>query len=665
MKNMNNTLLKVVFGLFCMCILIGVPITSYASDGDDVNKDPLEGRATGIIDDAFYQLDAYEEPDEYGIATLSFEGKPNDYSEITHNTRYNSYTVRKGIDVSKYQSSIDWRSVRNSGIEFAIIRLGNRGLDSGSMNDDPYGIQNLQAARAAGMKVGVYFFSQATTQAEAIEEANYMLRAVNGVALDLPIVMDYEYGDGNSGRLYAAHLSKQDATNNVLAFCGQVKSAGYVPMLYANGSFLNSSVYADQISANYPIWLANYTYETGYQGNYNLWQFSSKGTVPGIEGWVDLDVWYDNGAPLFSHFTGLAQNGTGEFCYYRDNVWAENYTGYVQYIDGQWYYVQNGKVRYDANGLFKHIDGNWYYAKGGVLDWNYTGIAQNPYGDWFAVRNGRYDGSANGLVYLGNGFYYTKNGSVLVNYNGFVQYHDGRWYYVNHGKIDYTANGLFKHIDGGWYYARGGVIDWNYSGLGKNSFGDWYAISNGVYNGRFNGLMEYNNKFFYVRSGSLLWNYDGFCQYTDGKWYYVDHGQINYTCNGLFKHADGNWYYARGGVIDWKYTGLSKNSNGDWCAVKDGKYNTKFIGLMDYNKKFFYVRNGNLRWDYYGFCQYTDGKWYYVNHGQVDYTANGLFKHADGNLYYARGGVIDWKFNGKVKYSDGNEYLVSKGTVKM
>lgn len=228
-----------------------------------------------------------------GMRLLSTPFYPTDY---THNPVYDDCILLDGIDVSKYQGDIDWEKAKAAGVEFAFIRVGYRGYGAGgNFGADTYYDQNMQGAIAAGIPVGVYFFSQATTQEEAIEEANYILERIGNYKISMPLVMDFEYASasgGQTGRLYDAKLSKQDATNVCLAFCDTIKASGYTPMVYANLTMLQKGLYADQIQANYDIWLANYTNETSYTGLYSFWQYTSKGTVNGIKGSVDCNFWY-------------------------------------------------------------------------------------------------------------------------------------------------------------------------------------------------------------------------------------------------------------------------------------------------------------------------------------------------------------------------------------
>lgn len=259
-----------------------------SGDSDEVTfleDDPLIGRAEGYVSDGFYDIGE----NDFSVYSLYDSG-------YTHNPRYNGMTVRDGIDVSYYQGDIDWNAVKSSGIEFAIIRVGYRGYQNGGLREDPKFWQNIQGAKAAGLKVGVYIFSQAINEAEAAEEANFVLSRIGGYNIDLPIVMDFEYVSGVSdkGRLYQAGLSKDGATSVCNTFCTTVINAGYTPMIYANKNMLENQVDGNYLGARYKIWLANYTRQTSYTGPYNFWQYSSSGYINGISGRVDMNFWYDD-----------------------------------------------------------------------------------------------------------------------------------------------------------------------------------------------------------------------------------------------------------------------------------------------------------------------------------------------------------------------------------
>lgn len=253
----------------------------YSDFGTD---DPMAGRANGYVDKGFF------DDSESEIATYSLYA-----NSVTHNSKFNGSAKRTGIDVSSWQGNINWNQVKASGVEFAFIRVGYRGYASGSLDMDRKAIDNINGAKKAGIKIGVYIRSQAVNVNEAYEEADYITSKISGYNIDLPVVIDYEYASGPSGRLYDAHLTQAAATDVVNAFCSRVQSKGYIGMVYANKSMLNNSLYKDNISSKELVWLANYTHQTDYAGDYRFWQYTSTGHVDGIDGNVDVDVWYDDG----------------------------------------------------------------------------------------------------------------------------------------------------------------------------------------------------------------------------------------------------------------------------------------------------------------------------------------------------------------------------------
>ncbi len=222
---------------------------------------------------------------------------------VVHNSRFDGYIIEKGIDVSKYQGTINWSKVKSAGYTFAIIRVGYRGYGTpGTMNADSMAVKNIDGALQAGIEVGVYFYSQAISTAEAKEEADYVLDFLKtnnytNADITLPIVIDYEFASVGTGRLYKYYASlsssswKSNSASIVMKFCSTVEAAGYQGMVYANKSMLES-MNAAKISASYPIWLAHYTTQTSYAGDYSYWQYTSKGSVSGISGNVDLNFRY-------------------------------------------------------------------------------------------------------------------------------------------------------------------------------------------------------------------------------------------------------------------------------------------------------------------------------------------------------------------------------------
>lgn len=193
-----------------------------------------------------------------------------------------------GIDVSSHQGDIRWQEVADSGVRFAMIRLGYRGYDDGALHVDEKAKENLEGARAAGLKIGAYFFSQALNEAEAREEAALALEVLDSLPLDLPLTYDWEYvsADKRTGA-----MTPEDLTACVHAFCDAVEQAGYEPMVYFNHDLSRTLLDLDEVDA-YPFWFARYGDEADFRRPMRMWQYTDEGTVPGIDGPVDLDWWW-------------------------------------------------------------------------------------------------------------------------------------------------------------------------------------------------------------------------------------------------------------------------------------------------------------------------------------------------------------------------------------
>lgn len=254
---------------------------------DTAPDDPEQFRANGEISQDF-------NPSVPQTWARGFQTKsPYTSKTYTHNSKFEDDTIIHGIDVSVWNNTINWQKVKNDGIDFAFIRVAARGYgSSGNIFDDSKFKTNITNAKKYGVKVGVYFFSQAITTKEAREEANYTLRKIKGYSLDMPVIMDYEYSGGSDGRLTNAKLTNTQRTNIVMEFCKTIKEAGYTPMVYANYSMLTYDLNKSTIDSSYKVWLAHYATSTSYRGDYEFWQYSSKGSVSGISGNVDVNFWY-------------------------------------------------------------------------------------------------------------------------------------------------------------------------------------------------------------------------------------------------------------------------------------------------------------------------------------------------------------------------------------
>lgn len=228
--------------------------------------------------------------------------RENKYNDVTFGiSEVNSANARLGFDVSYFQGNINWEVAKNAGIEFAIIRVGYRRNSTGEICEDNKYDSYIRGAKAAGIKVGAYFYSEAITKAEAVEEANFLLDRVKLYDMDLPLVIDYE-GFTDDQRIGIAGLSKQQHTEIVSAFCDKIKDSGYVPMIYSSATFFVTYLDGMALSNNYKIWSASWGKRPEQYNNvpYDFWQWSADGNGLGSKYGVsstdiDLDYWYDDG----------------------------------------------------------------------------------------------------------------------------------------------------------------------------------------------------------------------------------------------------------------------------------------------------------------------------------------------------------------------------------
>lgn len=205
------------------------------------------------------------------------------------------YEKLRCIDVSEFQGDINWTAIKNSGIEAAIIRVGVRGWgDAGNRLDDNRYIENLRNAKAAGIKVGVYYYSMALNEKEALEEAKQTCENIKkaGVKLELPVTIDIEITDGNSSRAvrHNSVANKKQNTDVVIKFCEYVRSQGYEPMIYSSAYFFKDNLDYSRLGS-YKIWVAHWGAKfPNCPLPYTCWQYSATGKVNGIDRRWDVDM---------------------------------------------------------------------------------------------------------------------------------------------------------------------------------------------------------------------------------------------------------------------------------------------------------------------------------------------------------------------------------------
>lgn len=225
--------------------------------------------------------------------------KKNDYStenlqvletgeyQYVENGQVTSY---KGIDVSKFQGRIDWDAVAADGVQFAFIRVGNRGYGSGKILNDENFKRNIEGATKAGIKVGVYFYTQALNETELMEEVDYVLEKIAPYQIDCPVVYDVEMVSGDEGRMNA--LTAEERTYLTKLFCDSMEAAGYKSMIYMNLEMAAMRLDLEELE-EYDKWFAYYNPELYFPYDYQVWQYSESGTVAGVDGTVDMNICFE------------------------------------------------------------------------------------------------------------------------------------------------------------------------------------------------------------------------------------------------------------------------------------------------------------------------------------------------------------------------------------
>ena len=248
---------------------------------EEKNEDPQSLRDAGDAGEELPSIEPVIEPEKNPYGRLDFQYDKNNY---LYCLRQESYP---GVDVSAFQKDIDWQKVKDSGIRFAMLRLGYRGYESGKLVEDEYIQKNLKATQKVGMPIGAYFFSQALTIKEVDEEIAFMLKVLGDYELHMPIVLDWEIpaADARTAKMDARTLTAlQEYFRKTMA------EKGYTPMVYFNWHQSNTLLYLNELE-DYPFWLALYGNRMTYPYHVEMWQYTDSGKVPGIQGGVDLNLY--------------------------------------------------------------------------------------------------------------------------------------------------------------------------------------------------------------------------------------------------------------------------------------------------------------------------------------------------------------------------------------
>ena len=520
------------------------------------------------------EMSYYEQNDlansfRYSNGEAKDSGYANYASRATTNSGWpnDSRAISKGIDVSYHNGTIDWKKVKQSEVEYAIIRCGY-GTNNKSQDDKKWE-ENVKGCVDNNIPYGVYLYSYADTVEKASSEADHAIRLLQGKKFKYPVYYDLEEDKLRD------KISKKTIADIAQTFCDKLSAKGYTVGIYANKDWFTNYL-TDSRFNNWTKWVAQYNTVCNYQGKYDMWQCSSTGKVPGISGNVDLNYSY---SPFENSYGGGNTNNGGTTTKYSDGL---------NEIEGELYYFKNNRIDTSYSGLAQY--GNeWYYIENGKVNWNYTGLAQR-----------------------GNEWFYIEKGKLNWNHSGIVEYNN-QWFYVERGRLNWNYTGLGQS-DNDWYYIVNGRVNWNYTGLVQRG-NEWFYIENGKLNWNHSGIVEYNKQWFYVERGRLNWNYTGLGQ-SGNDWYYIVGGRVNWGYTGLVQKGN-EWFYVKGGKLDWSYTGLVQKGN-EWFFVRNGRLDWGYTGLACNGEYYFYVKNGRLDWSYSGYAQIDgQGEYYEVRNGRL------------------------------------------------
>lgn len=517
---MEYNLKKKIFGFITICILfICMSVPTYAQTeaytaGSSLGKDTTEvyykktrtAATQSWIQDSRGWWYQYSDGSYPASAWRKIDGKWYYFDSNGYWVNDNTYEkgTLKGIDVSHWQGNINWREVKNDGIEFAFIRIGR----SPQVLDERYQ-ENIREANTVGMPVGVYYYSKAQSVNEAIQDAQFVIKNITGYKISYPVAIDIEDSSQE-------HLSKSQLGAIAKAFCDEVRAAGYTPMLYANENWCRNYIDMDQVK-NVEKWIARYNYLCSTDLPRNIWQCTSKGRVAGISGNVDINFAYTDYSkiinPRTSPVSGYVMKG-GKWILDGVGWWySYNNGGYPR---STWQVIGGNQYWFDMNGYMKTgwlYQGNvWYYLRTTgemVTGWNLID------GYWYYFDE---NGKMLSNCWIGN-YYLKSSGEMAVN-----EWVDEEKYYVGAdglwipNKVKITA-GWKKDNIGWWYQNVDGTYPVNSWKLINNY---WYYFNANGY--MYTGWLQLGNTWYYMRSSGEMvtgaYNINGkvYCFDNSGAW---------------------------------------------------------------------------------------------------------------------------------------------------
>ena len=440
-----------------------------------------------------------------------------------------------GIDVSYWQEKIDWDAVKGEGVQFTFIRVGH-----GDRKLDTRFKENISEANRVGIPAGVYFYSTAQTEEEALLDAQFVIDSVQGYTISYPIVIDME--DASQ-----IDLGKEKITDMVIAFCDEIRAAGYTPMIYCNENWYKNYIDFERLG-DIERWIARYAVKGSSNIQRDIWQAGSTTRLNGIKGNADIDFAYTDytkiivprteSDPTYEKTTGYWETDeTGKWFKHLDGTYT---TKDWELIQGEWYYFD--EEGYLVTDQWLLLDGDWYYV------------------DEEGIRT-------TGWALLDDKWYYfdeLDEGTMKIGW----QYINGRWYYLSNTLNDGSMKTGWQKIGSDWYYLdeNSGALqsDWQLIN------GEWYYFGDSNDGAMKIGWQLINGNWYYLSNtlndGAMKTGW----QWINGDWYYMDETGSGAMQTG-WQSVNGKWYFmyangkmASGTWVDNYYV----NKSGVWTKTR-------------------------------------------------------------------------------------------------
>lgn len=284
----RNLFLLVISVLILVLVVISVAVAMRGPRTSPVEVVSKGKDGTLLIDDL---NDGKMTIPDFDIPTSSYD--IDKFTEKDGIITYENGQSALGINVNQNRGDIDWVKVKESGVEFAMIRVGYRSFKTGLITPDSKFEENMKGAKEAGVDIGVYFFSQAVTDAEAEEEASFVLQQIQGYQVTYPIAFDWEFAIKDDGSINedsrTVNCTGEQITGFVDAFCKKIKKSGMTACYYADKAMGYEKLDLSQLSG-YDLWYAEYQKAPSFHYDFKIWQYTSNGEVPGISGKVPINI---------------------------------------------------------------------------------------------------------------------------------------------------------------------------------------------------------------------------------------------------------------------------------------------------------------------------------------------------------------------------------------